>query len=66
MSGETDSHLPKNHQLAFQHQGPRCRPPWILDREPLLAKAEVLVEGDLDDQCTYLLLFVTARAAPAL
>ena len=33
---------------------------WILDREALLAKAENLVQGDIDDPCKYLLLFVTA------
>ncbi|MEE8421436.1 MAG: hypothetical protein V3S31_01520 [Dehalococcoidia bacterium] len=36
--------------------------PWILDRSTLLAKAENLVQGDLDDPCKYLLLFVTAEA----
>jgi hypothetical protein len=36
---------------------------WILSREPLLAKATNLVEGDLDDHCKYLLLFVTASPA---
>jgi hypothetical protein len=34
--------------------------PWILDRQALLAKATNLVQGDLDDPCKYLLLFVTA------
>ncbi|MEZ4503207.1 MAG: hypothetical protein R3C39_11325 [Dehalococcoidia bacterium] len=37
--------------------------PWILDRGPLLARATNIVEGDLDDPCKYLLLFVVARAA---
>ena len=37
--------------------------PWILDRGKLLAKATNLVEGDLDDPCKYLLLFVVASAA---
>ena len=36
--------------------------PWILDRELLLSKAENIVEGDLDDPCKYLLLFVTASS----
>jgi hypothetical protein len=36
--------------------------PWILDRETLLAKADIVVDGDLDDPCKYLLLFVVARA----
>ena len=34
--------------------------PWILDRQALLNKATNLVQGDLDDPCKYLLLFVTA------
>jgi hypothetical protein len=38
--------------------------PWILDQATLLAKATNTVEGDLDDPCKYLLLFVTARPAP--
>ena len=37
---------------------------WILDRETLLAKATNTVEGNLDDPCKYLLLFVTASPAP--
>ncbi|GMU41180.1 MAG: hypothetical protein AMXMBFR23_20460 [Chloroflexota bacterium] len=37
--------------------------PWIFDREALTASASNLVEGDLDDPCKYLLLFVVARAA---
>ncbi len=35
---------------------------WLLDREPMLSSATNLVEGDLDDPCKYLLLFVIARA----
>jgi hypothetical protein len=38
----------------------RADQPWILDRQALLAKAENIVEGDIDDPCKYLLLFVTA------
>ena len=38
--------------------------PWILDREIVLDKAENAVEGDLDDPCKYLLLFVVAEHAP--
>jgi hypothetical protein len=34
--------------------------PWILDEPLLLSKAQNIVEGDLDDPCKYLLLFVTA------
>jgi hypothetical protein len=37
---------------------------WILDQQTLLANATNTVEGDLDDPCKYLLLFVTARPAP--
>lgn len=37
--------------------------PWIFDRGSLLASATNLVEGDLDDPCKYLMLFVVARAA---
>jgi hypothetical protein len=34
---------------------------WILDQATLMAKAENLVEGDINDPCKYLLLFVVAR-----
>lgn len=37
--------------------------PWIFDRASLMATAENLVEGDMDDPCKYLLLFVIARPA---
>jgi hypothetical protein len=36
---------------------------WLLDREQVLSRAENLVEGDLEDPCKYLLLFVIARAS---
>jgi hypothetical protein len=36
---------------------------WILDRARLTAKAEDIVDGDIDDPCRYLLLFVTATAS---
>lgn len=36
---------------------------WLLDPEKVLAKASNLIEGDVDDPCKYLLLFVIARAA---
>jgi hypothetical protein len=36
---------------------------WILDQQTLLDKATNTVEGDLDDPCKYLLLFVTASPA---
>ena len=35
--------------------------PWILDRDTVLAKAENVVRGDIDDPCKYLLLFVVAE-----
>jgi hypothetical protein len=38
--------------------------PWILDKQTLLSKATNTVQGDLDDPCKYLLLFVTASPAP--
>lgn len=37
---------------------------WLLDREKVLAKAGNLVDGELDDPCRYLLLFVIAGLAP--
>ena len=36
---------------------------WLLDREQVLARAINLFEGDLEDPCKYLLLFVIARAS---
>jgi len=36
---------------------------WLLDRQKVVAKATNLVEGDVDDICKYLLLFVIARAS---
>ena len=36
---------------------------WLLDRGSVLARAHNLVDGDLEDPCKYLLLFVIARAA---
>lgn len=36
---------------------------WLLDQQTLLDKAVNTVEGDLDDPCKYLLLFVTASPA---
>jgi hypothetical protein len=35
---------------------------WLLDEEKVLAKASNLIQGDVDDPCKYLLLFVIARA----
>jgi hypothetical protein len=37
--------------------------PWLLDRETVVAKATNVVEGDLGDPASTLLLFVIARAA---
>jgi hypothetical protein len=37
---------------------------WLLDQQTLLDKTVNTVEGDLDDPCKYLLLFVTASPAP--
>jgi hypothetical protein len=36
---------------------------WILDRSKLMAKATNLVQGDINDPCKYLLLFVFAESA---
>jgi hypothetical protein len=36
---------------------------WILNQQKLLAKAKNVVEGDLNDPCKYLLLFVFASPA---
>lgn len=37
---------------------------WILNQQKLTAKARNLVEGDINDPCKYLLLFVIAQASP--
>jgi hypothetical protein len=37
---------------------------WILDQQTLLGKATNIVQGDLNDPCKYLLLFVTAEQTP--
>lgn len=49
-------------QTSVREDGPGKS--WILDQQGLLAKATNTVEGDLDDPCKYLLLFVTASPAP--
>ena len=36
---------------------------WLLDQEQIMARAENLVAGDLDDPCKYLLLLVVAEAS---
>ncbi|MBM4411632.1 MAG: hypothetical protein FJ037_10025 [Chloroflexi bacterium] len=37
--------------------------PWILDRRTVDAKSRNLIEGDVNDPCKYLLLFVFAQAS---
>lgn len=37
---------------------------WILSQQKLTAKARNLVQGDINDPCKYLLLFVIAQASP--
>jgi len=37
--------------------------PWLLDQSLVMARAQNLVEGDLEDPCKYLLLFVVAQAS---
>jgi len=49
-------------QTSVREDGPGKS--WILDQQGLLAKVTNTVEGDLDDPCKYLLLFVTASPAP--
>ena len=36
---------------------------WLLDQQKVLAKSRNVVQGDLNDYCKYLLLFVFARAS---
>ena len=36
---------------------------WLLDQQKVTAKARNLVQGDVNDRCKYLLLFVFARAS---
>ncbi len=47
-------------QTSVREDGPG---PWILNQQQVLAKSRNLVEGDLNDPCKYLLLFVFARAS---
>ena len=35
--------------------------PWILSQQKILAKARNMIQGDMNDPCKYLLLFVSAR-----
>lgn len=45
-------------QTSVREDGPGKA--WLLDRTKLMAKAQNLVAGDLNDTCKYLLLFVFA------
>ena len=47
-------------QTSVREDGPGKQ--WILNQAKLMAKSRNLVEGDLNDPCKYLLLFVTAHA----
>lgn len=49
-------------QTSVRESGPGKQ--WIFDRERLTAKAKVQVEGDVNDPCKYLLLFVFGDLAP--
>ena len=56
---------PDAPQLVIQTSARQAwDPAWILDRERLLAKAELDLAGDIDDLARYLLLLVTARLQP--
>jgi len=59
------SEIPSKPQVILQtsvrEDGPGKQ--WILDRDKLLSKSKNLVQGDLNDTCKYLLLFVFATAA---
>ena len=48
-------------QTSVREDGPGKQ--WILNQQKILAAAKNLVEGDLNDPCKYLLLFVTAHGA---
>lgn len=48
-------------QTSVREDGPGKA--WILDRAKVMAKARTLIEGDLNDPCKYLLLFVEGVAA---
>ena len=61
LTAENASQIPPKPIVVLQTSvRERADRPWILDRELLLSKAENIVEGDMDDPCKYLLLFVTA------
>ena len=48
-------------QTSAREDGPDR--PWLLDRQKVVAKSRNLIEGDVNDPCKYLLLFVFARAS---
>jgi hypothetical protein len=48
-------------QTSVREDGPGKQ--WILDQTKLTSKAKNLIEGDPNDPCKYLLLFVTATAS---
>ena len=36
---------------------------WLLNQQTVLSRAQNVIEGDINDPCKYLLLFVFARAS---
>jgi hypothetical protein len=66
LSSDDPSEIPAAPQLVLQtsvrERG--AGRAWILDRGKLTAKAQNIVDGDVDDPCRYLLLFVLATASP--
>lgn len=59
----TEADIPRKPQVILQTSARQSGhgQQWILDRQKVLAKATNLVEGDLNDPCKYLLLFVVAE-----
>ena len=48
-------------QTSVREDGPNRQ--WLLNAEKVLAKSRNMVEGDMNDPCKYLLLFVFAQAS---
>jgi hypothetical protein len=48
-------------QTSARESGPARA--WLLDEQKVRSRSQNLVEGDLEDPCKYLLLFVVARAS---
>ncbi len=48
-------------QTSARESGPNTQ--WLIDRQKVMAKSRLLIEGDVNDPCKYLLLFVFARAS---